>query len=279
VHILKNWPNYFEERHEGLGTTYERFVLHRYFNRLKSLYSIESVIETPSFGMTGVSGINSMWWASKGNKVTVVDHDTERLAAISKVWEEVKLPVNRVSSPKDYGALPFNDKSFDMGWNFAALFFVRDIKPVLHELARVSKKVIFICVPNLHNILVAIRAKKNKAGNGIYGDNADRERIVRLMADVQWVEREHGTFDAPLWPDIAMNKEEMLKKVGLSCLANRLAKENGRRLCILDYFAGQDHGMKDNVLKYDVFEQLSECFKKHWAHHQYVLFTPENECG
>ena len=29
--ILDTWPTYFENMDEGLGTTYERFILHRYF--------------------------------------------------------------------------------------------------------------------------------------------------------------------------------------------------------------------------------------------------------
>ena len=59
------WKKYFNNRNEGLGTTYERFILHRYFESIKNRYSIQSVIEVPSFGMTGISDINSMWWALK----------------------------------------------------------------------------------------------------------------------------------------------------------------------------------------------------------------------
>jgi hypothetical protein len=56
--IDNNWKQYFEDFDEGLGTTYERFILHRYFEKIQSTCSIESVLEVPSFGMTGISGIN-----------------------------------------------------------------------------------------------------------------------------------------------------------------------------------------------------------------------------
>jgi hypothetical protein len=48
------WRQYFLNTYEGFGTTYERFVLHRYFSRLKRRYDVNSVLEAPSFGMVGV---------------------------------------------------------------------------------------------------------------------------------------------------------------------------------------------------------------------------------
>ena len=95
------------------------------------------------------------------------------------------------------------------------------------------------------------------------------------MAGLKWMEMAHGTFDAPLWPDIAMNKEDLLKKTGLAGLAKRMARGNDRRLCILDYFAGRNPGMEGDVLKYGHLERLPEWIKRHWAHHQYFIFTPK----
>ena len=83
--ITENWRRYFDEQDEGLGTTYERFILHRYFEKLRQEYVIQSVLETPSFGMTGVSGINSLWWASQRIDVTVIDNVEERLRLVEKV--------------------------------------------------------------------------------------------------------------------------------------------------------------------------------------------------
>ena len=276
MHILNAWPDYFEHGHEGLGTTYERFVLHGHFQRLAKDHDIGSVLEAPSFGMTGISGINSMWWAAEGIPVTVIDHDKKRLELISQAWEEVCLPVHCAWCPGDYARLPFSDKSFDMGWNFASLIFVKDMKPVLRELVRVTEKVIFLCIPNRHNPFVAMRIRSHGAEKGLYYENADRKKIVHLMAGLNWEEREHGTLDAPPWPDIAMNKEEMLRKIGLARMAYQMEKQRGGRVCILDYFAGRNRSMEDDVLRYAFFENLPEAIKKYWAHHQFFLFTPNN---
>ena len=114
------WQQYFKNRHEGLGTTYERFILHHYFERIKNKYSIKSVLEVPSFGMTGISGINSMWWAAKGVHVTITDNDKERINLIEKVWQELSLEANFVYYPNG-SYLPFENNSFDLSWNFTSL--------------------------------------------------------------------------------------------------------------------------------------------------------------
>ena len=79
------WKRYFTNHNEGLGTTYERFVLQQYFERIRNKFSIKRVLEAPCFGMTGISGINSMWWAIEGCSVTIADHGRERIDLIKKV--------------------------------------------------------------------------------------------------------------------------------------------------------------------------------------------------
>jgi hypothetical protein len=89
--------------------------------------------------MTGVSGINSMWWAAKGVQVTVMDDDEVRAGLISEVWRGLDLPF-RMLCQKGFSSLPFDDNSFDMAWNFAALRFQSGVPAMLREMARVSKK-------------------------------------------------------------------------------------------------------------------------------------------
>jgi len=55
MEILKIWQDYFASQHEGLGTTYERFILHEYFSEFTKEFQIENVLEVPCFGMTGIS--------------------------------------------------------------------------------------------------------------------------------------------------------------------------------------------------------------------------------
>jgi SAM-dependent methyltransferase len=150
--ITTTWQQYFQNHHEGLGTTYERFILHRYFERLKGTYQIQNVLEAPSFGMTGISGINSMWWALGGTQTSIVDHSMDRINSSRNVWQKLSVNAKFFYNQNGYTSLPFGNDSFDMSWNFASLWFVPNLEEFLKELARVSKKVIFICHPNTLNV-------------------------------------------------------------------------------------------------------------------------------
>jgi len=56
------WRDYFVEFYEGIGTTYERFVLHGIFEKIRNEFGVMTVLEGPAFGITGIPGINRMWW-------------------------------------------------------------------------------------------------------------------------------------------------------------------------------------------------------------------------
>lgn len=276
IPIISNWRQYFENHHEGFGTTYERFILHRYFEKIKKKYTIQNVLEVPSFGMTGVSGINSIWWGYEGVHVTIIDNDKERIDLIKKVWQEVSLEATFVYHPNGYMYLPFEDYSFDMGWNFASLWFVSNLEIFLKELTRVTKKVIFICVPNRSNLLHFFRLIfQNNSDISPHTNNVNPEKIKKIMLNLKWEVDEKGYLDIPPWPDIAMNKEDLLQKIGLKSLANRLKNRKRNYVCILDYFSGKKKDMDKVILRYAFLEHSPRIFKRFWAHHQYLIFTPK----
>ncbi|OPX96106.1 MAG: biotin biosynthesis protein BioC [Syntrophorhabdus sp. PtaU1.Bin002] len=268
------WREYFSNPHEGLGTTYERFVLHKFFKELNSRYSIEKVLEAPSFGMTGLSGINSLWWAYKGAGVTVVDDDKERIQQIRRVWEGLSAKAHFVCQSSGFNALPFRDKSFDLGWNFASVRFVADLNSFLNELARVSSKVIFICVPNEGNVWSFLMRLSQGKEKDVTAAFTDPEQIVNIMDKLGWSTNERGYFDVPPWPDIAMKKEDFLRKIGFKKLAQKLEKGNEQCLCILDYFNGNNRNMESEMLRHGFLEGFPSIFKKFWAHHRYFIFVP-----
>ncbi len=276
IPIISNWQQYFEDHHEGFGTTYERFILHQYFEKIKKEYTIQNVLEVPSFGMTGVSGINSMWWGYEGVQVTIIDSDKERIDLIRKVWQEVSLEATFIYHPNGYLSLPFEDHSFDMGWNFASLWFVSDLEIFLKELTRVTKKVIFICVPNSSNLLHFFRLIfQNNSDISHCTNNVNPEKIKKIMLNLKWKVDEKGYLDIPPWPDIAMNKEDLLQKIGLKSLANRLKNRKRNYLCILDYFSSKKKDMDKVILRYAFLEHSPRIFKRFWAHHQYLIFSPK----
>lgn len=272
ITINNCWEDYFTKPHEGLGTTYERFILHDYFSWLKARYDVHTVLEAPSFGMTGVSGINSIWWASQGSKVTVVDQSAVRLEAIRKVWNETGLAADFVCQPTDSALLPFAGRSFDLAWNFAALWHVKDGATYLTELARVARKALFLCVPNQQNICWILRPH-DAAEYEL--KNIRTDWIISRLAPVGWRLVKTGFFDVPPWPDIAMKKENMLKMVGLGKLAKSMESGESGGLCILDYFTGRSPSMEKDILKYGFLEHSPNWLKKRWAHHRFLLFEKE----
>ena len=220
--------------------------------------------------MTGISGINSFWWASKGVKVAIVDQSAERLEAIQNVWSEAGFSADFTYQPPDSATLPFADNSFDLAWNFAALWHIKDGHTYLNELARVTRKALFICVPNQQNVCWVLRPHD---ASEYELKNIDTDWIGSSLIVRGWRLVKTGFFDVPPWPDIAMKKENMLKAVGLGGLLKAEAGENGnsKGLCILDYFSGRTPGMEKEMMRYGVLEQSPNWIKKFWAHHRYLV--------
>ena len=266
INIHSTWRNYFTHRNEGLGTTYERFILHRYFERIRNRFSIESLLEVPSFGMTGISGINSLWWAMQGAKVTAIDNDRERIDLVEKVWRELSLSADIYFDQGEFTTLPFLNDSFDLAWNFAAVGSVPNLREFLAELSRVSRKAIFLCIPNKTNIFRLLFPNSSK--------NTNIERIKKIMFKLGWLVEECGYLDVPPWPDIAMSKEDLLQSVGMVHLAKKLRGNLNSQICILDHFSKKNGGMRGEILNYSYLEDSPKMFQKIWAHHQYLVFKP-----
>jgi hypothetical protein len=144
------WRKYLTDYNEGLGLVYERFVLNDFLDELRRRHNLQSVLEAPLYGMAGVSGINGVVFAQQGVPVTLVDDDAERLRGVERIWrEDLKLPANLVYNPPDrWNTLPFADRSFDMTWCWAALWYINDPAGLIAELARTSRKLVFIAMPN-----------------------------------------------------------------------------------------------------------------------------------
>ena len=272
--ILHTWPEYFDTLDEGLGTTYERFILHRYFEEIKERYSVKSLIEVPSFGMTGISGINSLWWAKNGVVPVVIDTDSRRIQMAEKVWHNLHLDV-QFRLVDQYRQLPFEDQIFDMGWNFAGLWFVPDLGDFFNELDRLVKKVLFICVPNQNGLGYKLRELFGKAEiSGFFPQNCNPDTFLPLLSRLGWRLMKKGYLDIPPWPDIAMKKEELFKKIGLGFLTKHKAQATGQvqRTCIVDYFSGKKPELEKEILKYDFLEKAPFPIKQLWGHHRFFIF-------
>ncbi len=275
IPIINFWKKYYDNPDEGLGSSYERIIIHNKILEIANKYGVKSVLEVPSFGFTGTSGINSMGLAYEGMKVSLVDHDQERLDLINRVWQESNLEAKLVYLEK-YSSIPFEDNSFDMSWNFSALWFVNDLKQFLKELTRVTSKVVILAVPNRSGLgyLSQKYLGKEDLNKYLKEENIIPRNFIKVMNDLGWKKISNGYFDCPPWPDIGMAKEDFLKKLGLGFLVkNQPVNEEKDPLTVLDYWQDKDKDFASKMMNYYWLEKIApDSFKAIWAHHKYYVF-------
>ena len=93
IPIIHDWEKYFDNPDEGLGSSYERIVLNRLIAEAVREYGVKSILESPSFGFTGLSGINLMQAALDGAEVHLEDHNELRIEEIKALWQKLDLPL------------------------------------------------------------------------------------------------------------------------------------------------------------------------------------------
>jgi SAM-dependent methyltransferase len=244
------WKKYLTDYNEGLGVVYERFVLNNYLDRLVTEHNIQTVLEAPLYGMAGVSGINSVQLARRGCEVTLVDCVPERLEGVRRIWDQLHLPA-RFTLHQDFSHLPFDDGSFDLAWEWAGLWYLPDAEALLHELARVSRSLVLVAMPN--NVQVGYLMRKYLIDRDFFGTVDERwvqmGRIKRVLrgTGVQLIEQgvmDQFTGDQWAWSTMA-------------------------------YYLGQQPELYGRVMKYAWLDQapIPWQIKAVWAHHRYVLGT------
>ncbi len=269
------WLRYLTDYNEGLGLVYERFVLNDYLDSLIDRHGLKTVLEAPVYGMAGVSGINSVRLAQRGCTVTLVDSDMQRMGGIQRIWGELGLPVNTVVESK-MGRLPFPDRSFDLAWNWAALWYLGDAGALLRELSRVSRRLVFVAMPN--HIQVGYLLRRYVIDRPFFRTVDERwtdiGRIKRTLWDAGCRIIAEGVMDVPPWPDTVMPAAELLERLGIRSrrLQGRF-QGSGWQWSTMDYYLGRQPGLRDQVMRYAWLDhaRLPWQLKAVWAHHRYVL--------
>jgi hypothetical protein len=281
------WKHYLSDYNEGLGLVYERFVLNDFLLALREEYGLQSVLEAPLFGMAGVSGINSVALAQAGADVTLVDDHGERLAAVERIWGELDLPARFVHHTR-WGQLPFADGSFELAWNWAALWHLPDGSPegahtpesLLRELARVSRRVVFIAMPNRVQVGYLMRKYLLERDFVDYVDEqwADIGRVRRVLEGAGLRIVRQGVLDVPPWPDTVMPAAEVLKRLGIKSrkLEGQFSGDSWQ-WSTMAYYLGQQPELYDRVMRYAWLDRapISWRIKAVWAHHRYVVGVKE----
>ncbi len=269
------WQHYLTDYNEGLGLVYERFVLNDFLLALKGRHGFHSVLEAPLYGMAGVSGINSVALAKIKTPVTLVDDNPERLAGVQRIWGELGLPA-QFSLVEDWGKLPFLDRSFELVWNWAALWHLKAPDALLAEMVRCANKLVFVAVPN--PVQVGYQFRKRVVEPEFVKEIDERWTdigMIRRKLEALGVEiLAQGVLDTPPWPDTVMPASELLGRLGI-----RSKKLQGRfqgagwRWSTMDYYLGQDLGLYPRVMKHAWLERLRIPWqvKQIWSHHRWVL--------
>lgn len=278
IPIINAWEKFFDNPHEGLGSSYERVVLNDLLLSTAAKYEAQSVLESPSFGFTGISGINLIALADAGLEVTLEDNNPHRLELIRNLWRTLDRSFCARHNP-DFRRLDYPDQSFDLSFSFSALWFVPELKTFLSELARVTSKAIFISVPNRTGVGYKLQLRDYSADKypELRLGHIDPPSIIHVLKDLGWRLAESGCFDCPPWPDIGMTKEELLARwLPRGLLPKKLAppkEKDGETLSILSYYFGDDPGFAQRMRAYQWLENAApESFKRVWAHHFRMVF-------
>jgi SAM-dependent methyltransferase len=271
----ERWMQYLSDYNEGLGLVYERLVLNDYLDRIVSQHNIHTVLEAPIFGMAGVSGINSVRLAQRGCAVTLVDERADRLAAVERIWGELALRATFVHHT-DFAQLPFDDRAFDLTWEWAALWYLPNAEALLRELVRVSRKLVFVAMPNRMQIGYLMRRYLLERDFVNYVDEAwaDINRIKRVLRDAAVTFVDEGVLDVPPWPDTVMPAAQVLRRLGI-----KSKKLDGQftgaawNWSTMDYYLGRRPDLRARIDRYAFLERapLPWQIKALWAHHRFVL--------
>jgi hypothetical protein len=269
------WKKYLTDYNEGLGVVYERFVLNDFLDRLVDQCGVRTVLEAPVYGMAGVSGINSVRLAQRGCDVTQVDCVDERLNGIARIWRELNLPA-RLVLHQDFAHLPFDDNSFDLAWEWAGLWYLSDAEALLRELVRVSRKLVFVAMPN--SLQVGYLVRKYLIDREFFEKVDERwvqmRRIKRVLRDAGVRFIDQGVLDVPPWPDTVMPAAEVLNRLGIkSKKLNAQFTGDGWNWSTMAYYLDQEPDLYDRVMKYAWLDRapIPWQLKLVWAHHRYVL--------
>lgn len=273
----ERWRKYMTDYNEGLGLVYERIMLNEFLNELREKFHIESVLEAPIFGMAGVSGINSVTLARHGAAVTLVDNHPDRLEDIRRIWQELSLPASFVEQ-SDFSRLPFADRAFDLAWNWAALWYLEDPEALLRALARVSRKIVFVAMPNRAQVGYLVRKYLLERDFVRYVDErwANIARVKKVLSTAGCVILDEGVLDVPPWPDTVMPAAQVLNKLGLK--SNRF-EGAGWNWSSMDYYLGKRPELQARMERYAFLERapLPWRIKSIWAHHRYVVARVGNQ--
>lgn len=265
------WAKYLTDYDEGLGLVYERLVLNDFLDALVERFQVRNALEAPIFGMAGVSGINSVRLAQRGCRVTLVDDNPVRLHQVERIWGELNLSA-AFCSHTDLAHLPFPDRAFDLVWEWAALWYHPNAADILRELARVSRRLVFVAMPNRAQVGYLLRkyVLEREFVRHVDESWADLGRIKSALRECGVRIVQEGVLDVPPWPDTVMPAAQVMQKFGIR---TQLFSGSNWNWSTMDYYLGRRPELRAKINRYTYLERapLPWQIKAVWAHHRYAL--------
>lgn len=264
---------------EGIGTVFERRMIDQYLRHLHFDRQVNSVLETPADGVTGVPGINSLEFARLGVPVTLANPVQAMLDKAEQVWVRQGLRPYASFRHAECDALPFGDNEFDLVWNFCMFERFDPPDTVVAEMARVSRGYVMIMNQNYRNWGTPVHKLYHNLAN-LEWDHGylplmSMEAIEACFGRLGLQVVEKGCIDSPPW----MDTWDMPMRGALKGLLGRLGLrwEWRSRPKQVEAADAQSAAVNpsSNSKALDLFEwvekNLPEWFARSQTHHYYVL--------
>ena len=202
--LERNLPAMASTFDEGIGITSERYFVAKLIEKIMRQYQIKTVLEAPVDGLMGIPGLNSVYFARAGAKITVASPAKALLENAKKFWQKLNLQrmVRFVWDPEF--KFPFKDESFDLVWNYCIFEHFQNGN-LLPEMKRVSKNLILIISQNRYNWGYPIHRwhhyKNNQVWDHGYSELMDIFYLKKILKKAGLKVEMSGCFDIPPWFD------------------------------------------------------------------------------
>ncbi len=277
------------EKDTGLGTTYERVALARLVEELADELSVESVLEGPADGITGIRGLNSVPFAQAGADVEVVLSDADEVALARKAWRTLRL-ADRVTfrHSRDF-RLERAGARFDLVWNFNALPQAPDPEGLIGDMCEASRRYVLVFVSNTLNYGFPVHRLHHRAAGEAWShgniEMMNVRRIGRMLEENGCRVVRRLLVDVPWWPDIDSPIEEVAATFlpflrGLASGSKRLERYTWSADA-LPYFEGprREELMKNLERHFFIERRTRSPLRILFAHHRGVLAEKERPHG
>ena len=250
---------------EGFGSVYGRYVRNFLSQRLIAEYSIRSVLEAPCNAESYFAspGTQSVVFAEEGCEVTLLHPEEEIVQKTRDFWNALGMPETPVIHHTDLYHLPFVDSQFDLVWNFDYIPLFSDPARFIAEMARVSKDLVMIIVPNFMNIgyplhaLINVRRRRESPwGSREWMAIKPTERALQSLG-LEIVES--GLVDMPPWPGF-----DALNLVGRFLRRSTVEAGEGER-------TDEDVEQMLHKLTFIEYARLPRLLKMPFSHQLYIV--------